>query len=275
MADGSNKKSNINIEYGVAKTGLNLDNSQNNIKKGALSYALNAVVENFDANSVNYQNEPANEFCFDFPDGYKLVGRYFIPEKNKIIFMLTNTVGGNEIGFTEDNDCIYRTLINANCLNFDINRPILGFAHRITNFGTEIYWADNNGRRFLDIDNIPFIPTGTSEVCNVEDSLKLDCNKLLLQPEVNIPFIGINDVISGGEIATGTYQFSIQYSDAVSNPLTSYYGVTNPTPIADIDIVTVNFDTPVGKSIVIDIKNLNPIGQYQYFNLAVIKTHEI
>lgn len=272
MAEESNKKSNINNEYNVAQSGLNLDNSQNNIKKGALSYALNAVVENFDANSVNYQNEPANEFCFDFPEGYKLVGRYFIPELNKIIFMLTNSVGGNEIGYTVDNDCIYRTLINSDCLNFDIFRPILGFAHRITNFGTEIYWSDNNGRRYLDIDNIPYIPLVTSDICDPEDSLNLDCNKLLLQPEVNIPFIGINDVISGGEITTGTYQFTIQYADAVGNPYTSYYGVTNPTPIADINIVTVNFNTPVGKSIIIDIKNLDPFGQFQYFNFAVIIT---
>lgn len=272
MADNS-KKSNINQQYNVATKGLNLDNSQNNIKKGALSYALNAAVENFDANSVNYQNEPGNKYCFDFPDGYVLIGRHFIPEQNRIIFYLTNSeTGGNEIGQTVDNSCVYTTLVNDSCLNFDINTPILKIVHKITNFGTELYWPDNNGRRYIDIDNIPYIPLETSEVCDPEDSSRLDCNKILLQPDINIPFVSISDVISGGEITSGTYQFTVQYADAVGNPLTSYYGVTNPTPIADIETASVNFNLPVGKSIIVDVENLDPLGQYQYFNLAVIKT---
>ena len=53
---------------------------------------------------------------------------------------------------------------------------------------------------------------------------------------------------------------------------TSYYSVTNPTPIADPFITTVNFNYTVGKSIVVNITDLDITGQYQYFNLAVIKT---
>ena len=86
------KKSNINLQFNAAKAGLNLDYSQNNISKGLLSYALNAVVENFDSNSVQYQNEPGNTFCFDFPKDYKVVGKYYIPERNTGIFFLNNPV---------------------------------------------------------------------------------------------------------------------------------------------------------------------------------------
>ena len=85
MADNS-KKNDTNTQYNVASTGLNLENSQNKIKKGSLSYALNAAVENFDSNSINYQNEPGNDSCFEFPKGYVLVGKHFIPEQNKILF---------------------------------------------------------------------------------------------------------------------------------------------------------------------------------------------
>ena len=67
---------------------------------------------------------------------------------------------------------------------------------------------------------------------------------------MNIPFLSVDDIISGGELKSGTYQFCVQYSDSVGNPYTSYYGVTNPTPIADIDTATVNFDIPVGKSMI-------------------------
>lgn len=122
MAEKS-KKSNINSEFNVASTGLNLDGSQNNIKKGSLSYALNAALENYDANSIQYQNEPGNEACFEFPSGYKLISKHFIPEQNKIIFFLANPeTGGSEIGFMVNNDCIYHTLVNADCLNFSIEQ---------------------------------------------------------------------------------------------------------------------------------------------------------
>ena len=88
MAEESKKQGNIKQEYNVASKGLNLDNSQNNIDKGIVTYALNAAMENFDANSFQYQNEPGNTACFDFPDGFKLLGKYFIPEKTKILFYI-------------------------------------------------------------------------------------------------------------------------------------------------------------------------------------------
>jgi hypothetical protein len=274
MAEESKKQSNIKQEYNVASKGLNLDNSQNNIDKGVLTYALNAAMENFDANSFQYQNEPGNVACFDFPDGFKLLGKYFIPEKSKIIFWLKNDVTGeSELGYMVNNDCIYKTLINDNCLNFDTNRPILSGAHRILDNGdVEIYWADNNGRRYLNIEDIPYFPISTSDACDPTDSELLDCNALLLQPNLSIPITSASDVISGGEITNGTYQFTVQYADADGNPYTAYYNVTNPMPIADIDTATVNFDIPVGKSVIVNVNNLDPLGTYEYFNLSVIKT---
>jgi len=53
---------------------------------------------------------------------------------------------------------------------------------------------------------------------------------------------------------------------------TSYYSVTNPTPIANPQITTADFNYPVGKSIDLEISNIDVNGTFQYFNLAVIKT---
>ena len=61
---------NIKQEVNSALTGLNLDRSVNQVAKGQLTYALNAAVENFDSNSVNYQNEPGNELCLNFPGSF-------------------------------------------------------------------------------------------------------------------------------------------------------------------------------------------------------------
>ena len=79
-------QSNVNQEYNTASSGLNMDQSVNQIPKGSLTYALNANMENFDANSTSYQNEPGNEFCLQFPTDYILIGSHFIQEKSKHIF---------------------------------------------------------------------------------------------------------------------------------------------------------------------------------------------
>ena len=88
MAD--QEQGNVRQEFNLGRIGLNLDSSVNQVEKGKLTYALNAALENFDANSVNYQNEPGNELCLNFPENYHLIGTHFINEQNKHIFFLTN-----------------------------------------------------------------------------------------------------------------------------------------------------------------------------------------
>ena len=274
MAD-QQEQSNIKQEYNNATVGLNQDQTLNQIKKGTLTYALNAAVENFDASSINYQNEVGNELCLNFPNDYVLIGTHFIVEKNKHIFFMTNpTTGASEIGYMDNEDCTYHTLVSAPCLNFDVNHPIHKAVHKITNCTTEIYWTDGyNPRRYLDIDNIPRILESGSPLCGavyIPDSL--DCNALKIQPNFSIPQVSIDKVTSSGNLIAGTYQFAVQYSDAAGNPYTSYYSVTNPTPIADIYITNPNYNYPVGKSIVINVDNLDTTGFFNYFNVAVIRT---
>jgi hypothetical protein len=265
---------NIKQELNSANIGLNLDSTLNQIKQGTLTYALNAALENFDASSVNYQNEQGNELCVTFPKEFVLIGTHFINEQSKHIFFITNpNTGDSEIGYMDNNDCIYNTLVSAKCLNFNIDHPIHKAVHKITNCTTEIYWTDGfNPRRYLDINDIPYILKSGSPLCNPKYTDELDCNQLKLQPNFNIPNLSIVDVTTGGSLLAGTYQFAAQYSDASGNPFTSYYSITNPTPIADPQIATVNFNYVVGKSVVVGVSNLDSTGQFQYFNLAVIKT---
>jgi hypothetical protein len=268
------QQGNITPEYNTASVGMNMDNSINQVPKGALTYALNAAVENFDSNSINYQNEPGNEFCLQFPIGYQLIGEHFINEQSKHIFFLANpNTGESQIGYMDNNDCQYRIYIDAPCLNFNVNHPIHKIVHKITNCTTEIYWTDGfNPRRYLDLGNIPYTLKSGSKLCNPEYTDIVDCNQLKLQPNFEIPQLDIIDVVTGGDLVAGTYQFAIQYSDPNGSPYTSYYSVTNPTPIANPQLTTPNFNYQVGKSIRVNISNLDATGQFQYFNLAVIKT---
>ena len=101
---------------------------------------------------------------------------------------------------------------------------------------------------------------------------EIDCNKLKIQPNFNIPQLAISDVINGGDLQAGTYQFAIQYASAAGDPYSSYYSITNPTPIADTQLTTPDFNYHVGKSIIVDVTNLDLTGYFEYFNVAVIKT---
>jgi hypothetical protein len=279
--------SNIRQEYNLGRVGLDMDSSVNQVQKGKLSYALNAALENFDANSISYQNEPSNEACLEFPEGYQLIGTHFIQEKNKHIFFLTNPeTGGSEIGYMDNNDCVYRTLCtpipntdltvcaNSPCLNFDINHPIHKAVHKITNCTTEVYWTDGlNPRRYINIEQVPYITTYLGDdTCAPQIQAVLDCNKLNVQPNFQIPNIEVSDIVVGGELVAGAYQFAIQYSNASGDAYTSYYSVTNPTSLGNTELTTPNFNYTVGESIVLDITNLDITGYFQYFNLAVIKT---
>ena len=264
----------ININHSNAATGLNMDQAISQVAKGSLTYALNAAVENFDSNSVYYQNEQGNEFCLSFPEGYQLIGEHSIYEKNKHIFFLANPVtGDSEIGYMDTNDCVYKTLVNGKCLNFNVDYPIHKAVHKITNCTTEIYWTDGfNPRRYLDIENIPYKLLSSSSLCDPVYTNELDCNRLNIQPNFNIPGLRVIGVNNGGNLTAGTYQFAIQYSSAEGDAYTSYYSVTNPTPIANPQITTADFNYPVGKSIDLEISNIDVNGTFQYFNLAVIKT---
>jgi len=270
------KKSNIVNNYNNATTGLNLDQTLNQIPKGKLTYALNAAVENFDANSVNYQNEPGNELCVTFPSGFVLIGTHFIQERSKHVFFITNPeTGASEIGYMDNNDCIYRTYVSAPCLNFNINHPIHKSVHKITECTTEVYWTDGiNPRRYIDLnpENLPYVLIGGTPACDPIYSNEINCNGLNVQPDFVIPQLDVTDIASGGDLEAGTYQFAIQYCDPLGNPYTSYYSVTNPTPIADPSLTTPNFNYPVGRSIQVTVSNLDDTGLYDYFNLAVIKT---
>jgi Leucine-rich repeat (LRR) protein len=276
MKQNQNTQSDSNIENhsSTVRVGLNMDSSINQISPGQYTYALNSSIENFDSNSFSLQNEEGNELCLVFPKEMVLIGRHFIGEKNKHIFFLVNPdTNSSEIGYMDNNDCLYHTLINASCLNFDTTHPIRKVVHKINNCATEIYWTDGfNPRRYLNIDDIPKLLKYGSDLCDPAYSDELDCNQLLIQPNFSTPTLSITDVISGGNLIAGTYQFAIQYSDALGNPYTSYQSITNPTPIADLHITTVNFNYPVGKSITLSIGNLDSTGQFQYFNLAVLKT---
>lgn len=268
---------NVSLNPNQAVGGMNLNSVLREVKSGQTTYALNAQVENADGNGITYQNEVGNLNWFDFPIGYKVIGRHFIPEQDRIVFWLVNPeTGGSEIGVGGSLTNIYKTLINQPCLNHSINHPILKAAHKITACGTEIYWPDtNNCRRYLDIDNLPYAQSLQGDgqnPCQTVTLSTIDCNKLKVQPNFSIPKIAIDAVVDGGNTTEGMYQFAIQYTNYQGDPYTSYYSITNGVPIADPLKVGPDYNYSTGKSIKLSITEIDTTGIYDYFNIAVIKT---
>lgn len=260
-----------------AQIGLNLNAITGEIQSGQLTYALNAQVSGVEGNAVVYQNEQANEFCFVIPSGFKVIGTHQILEIETVIYWLVNpSTGASEIGKVVNNSCIYQTVINAPCLNFSLNFPILKAVHKITNCTIEVYWTDGlNPRRYIDLNNLPFkqVIQGTNtDPCNIVTTSEIDCNKLNVQPNFSIPLIDYVVVASEGNTTAGTYQFAFQYANALGDALTSYFSVTDPIPINDPFKVTPDFNYLTGKSIQIQVSDIDTTGIYKYFNIAVIKT---
>lgn len=261
-----------------AYLGLNLDSIIEQVKPGQLTFAQNAQVAGFEGNSITYQNEQSNDFCFTIPEGYKVIGDHQIIEISTVIYWLANaTTGQSEIGKVVNDSCIYETVINANCLNLNIDHPILKAVHKITNCTVEVYWTDGfNPRRWIDLNNLPFTTmvdnTDPDHPCTTNTTNVVDCNKLSVQPNFDIPQISYVTVADDGNTLAGTYQFAVQYCNSLGDPYTAFYSVTDPIPVHDPLIVIPDFNYPTGKSIQIEVSNLDTTGIFQYFNVAVVKT---
>lgn len=257
----------------VANAGLNLSNVTSQIKQGQVTYAMNSTIENFDGNKITYSNEQGNLLAYNFPSGYRPIGSYYVLEEDFTMYWLINPkTGDNEIGKGKGNT--YTTIINAKCLNLNIDYPILKVKHKNTNCGLEVYWVDGRNRaRFINLSELPYKEVDDENQCGNIITNEIDCNKLNLQPNFSIPDLAVEQADSSGNLKSGTYQFAVQYANSLGEAYTSYYSVTNPASLfVDLQQASQDFDFPVNKALKITISNIDDTGIYDYINIAVIKT---
>ncbi len=185
------------------------------------------------------------------------------------------------------NCATYTTIVNDSCLNFDVSFPIRFIEYKITPCSIQLYFTDNtNPRRWIEFNYVNNDETQPLTVapfflqiigfepppCN--DPIYgtgLDCNALNIQPDITTACITVEGITSGGQLRAGVYQFFVCMSDALGNILTSWLSPTNPTPIFTQEITTLtNYQTSL--AIRLAIQNLDPLGAFRYYNLAVAKT---
>lgn len=253
-----------------ASLGLNMNSVAAQIREGQFSYLLNGVIESFDGNGIAIQNEQGNILCTNFPN-LSVIGRLNILEKNLIVFWLTNNTD-SEIGVLDTNKCTYNKIINSPCIGLNTSAPIHQAVYKISNCSTEIFWTDGGKRKWIDLENLPFLEIPNPNGCDNIITDQIDCNKLLVQPNFDIPQLSVESVDSDGELEAGTVQFGIQYANAASEAYTSVYSITNPLSIFDPNKITQEFNYKVNKSVNVSITNIDTTGFYDYYNLVVIKT---
>lgn len=154
----------------------------------------------------------------------------------------------------------YRTLVTADCLNFNINFPIHEIEYKLTNKEFILYWTDNfNVMRHVDLKNIPYI----------ENTTDLDCNKIKVFPDFKIPCLEILSIENDGQLEAGSYQYVVAYANGKGEELSQYYSPTNPVPIWENKITNLH-SFPTTKSVNLQVSDIDT--SFKFINIAVIKT---
>ena len=189
------------------------------------TYARNSVLNSHAGNMYALQNEQSNTFCVDLP--YTYIGSIPLIDNRFAVFTTDNI--NSEIGIFDANACTYTTVVNDSCLGFNTGYLISGKSKYNFDCSETVYWADSglNPRRYLNLQHVPYIDPGTN--CDPNPTNRLDCPRLLLDPNINVPFLNATQ-INEGNLKNGVYQFAIAYS--IDNlRITDIFSFTNPVSI--------------------------------------------
>jgi len=298
------------IKVNTTNYGMDLDSLPQYIKEGDTSFAMNANIQSNESSLYTYTNEPSNILCNSLPTGYVVISSIYIKETNRIIYFLVNPLEGkSEIGYIipisnfdssiihepldeefeckdcggdvyksnypvvtlrPGNNCVYQPILNASCLNFSINHPIK-VVYKSLECGIVLFFVDGvNPDRYLNLNKLPFKELEDASCLPIYTS-DIDCNKMNVYPDVDVPIITATDVLETGSLEWGSYQFAITYATNTGESISKYFGLTNIVPIIDLNKIELNFGQNSNKSIRLNISKLEDV-IYEYFNLYVIKT---
>jgi len=252
---------NLNSNYiNIPSKGLITDLDEYNISKEFYTYARNANLNSHQGKLSFLQNEPSNKHCVDLP--YTCIGFVKLIGGRWALFLTDNT--NSEIGIFNSNDCSYNKVVNSKCLNFNTSNLVKASSKENFDCSESIYWTDgNNPTRVLNLSKIPYLFTEADDACKTKTfTNQLDCNKILLNPQLTIPVISVS-LGGGGQLDNGTYQFGIAYT-INEQRVTDYHSITIPQSIFS------HFN--LGQSLNVTINNLDR--EFDQYELIVIYTQK-
>lgn len=244
---------------------LNLDIEPSIQPEGTSRFRLNAIPETNTGEQGFITNEGGNLSRFNLPNGNIPIGHIPVLNDKTVVFSVKEDNSNSEIGLYNENTNFYQTLINADCLNFQITHQIKGEFKIREGCNTNIYFTDNiNPFRAIDIDNLN----------QYKDSLgNWDCNSFKLFRDYNQSNGDIRVFNSGGNTKVGMYQFTFQYLDDDFNPQ-PWNTPFNPIPIVKDSLneyVTLDgseTNIVTNKSIQLTLSDLDT--RYSYVRIGLI-----
>lgn len=267
--------------------GLHIDNNCIDQPKDTYRFALNAVNKNNNGNLNFISNENSHRECGQISNGFTILNSCYISNNRNIIFSINTTTNISEIGILYDN-CTYEILLQSTCLGFNINNKI-DSTYRVKNECEEIvYFVDGSYIRNIDITNInkyynDAYKSYLENPIGIFTGEKFNCDLFNLFPSYKIPAFISHEVISGGNIKSGSYNFSIQllngdleptnwiyssqlvniYNDDIYNAFNTIEGSSN------VESDKIGGKDIVNKSIKLKLSNLD--SNYIYYRIAIIE----
>lgn len=193
--------------------GMNKDLMDSFMPSGTYSHCRNGVANLPNGQLGSLSTEPSNIECVTLP--YTLIGSISLADDQWMLFT-TNDVD-SEIGIFQESQCLYTTLANARCLNFNRTNLIIGASRRGFDCGFDVYWSDGarNPDRFINTAKVPWFQdctasTATCQIC--VDTTVLNCEKLRIAPHFTIPCLTLAKSEGSGTLLNGSYQVAIRYT---------------------------------------------------------------
>ena len=189
--------------------GLFTDTEPIDQPKESYRFALNAEIDE----TSSLANEKGNELCFNIPAGLHLIGDVSIGNNEAVVFLASLDQSISEIAIV-DTFCNYTAILTQQALNFNTAYRIDAVYRLRKGCERVIYFTDGyNKPRYYNIDkpNDVFLNTPFGVFFSVD---KLN----LFKTYDSKPALISAEIIEEGQVASGSYLFSLQYLDSDFNP---------------------------------------------------------
>lgn len=210
------------------------------------------------SSSGSISNERGTTLIKKFTEeGRRIVGSYVLDDE-MIIFSHHPVTAKSEIGILRANNN-YKVVTQDDALGFSTGVTVRAEGKR--NFkGEKVIYFTGKGlpMRVLNLDNVPTVDFN-------------DNTKLVLT--ANMPQISLTNVIEGGTLPTGVYQFGVRLLTKSTNS-TSISLLTNPIPVIDDDNTSrdkadgASPQTDSSKAISLSITNIDV--DYEFIEVVAI-----
>jgi hypothetical protein len=176
----------------------------------------------------------------------------------------------------------YETLLTDACLdpqdgfNFSILHPIKKSVFKNEKCGKTWYFSDDyNPPRHIVLDNLAQYQTTGDIICGEDLTTPtcLDADKLLIFKKTNPLRLTPSEIVVGGRLKLGVYEFLGAYCDKEGNNISEFTSITNPIHIFDNNNVTQNpqeLTEPTNFAIKLEVSDLDE--KYTHYKVVALQT---